>query len=417
MEDALSANPYAPPGATLDPTPATEAPVRPRVVPALDLRLLAVLAATSIVLALLKPGILPDPVRSGQSGLLFLMQMTLMPLAALLIDAFRGAWRRFWLLLSPAVLILLWLALAAFPQTQESPGTMQVFLGLAMTVFGLAALGLAADIGRRHRATGTVSGVRVSAGAAGMLLGTALAPALAGLSLAGTAVTLAAGLAAYAGFAAVALAAVPPLPDDSPGIGRAGRTMIASRAFWLTGLLLFLLAFTSYGVVSHLMAREEAFMKVSWFGSRTAQGAILLAGLVYLVFCRRCSLRRLLLGAVGSVAAAVALTFAMLESPASWMVEARAALIGISAIPLLDLSLRVVPPGLGVLGLTILEVAKSAGIMLGVALGANLGLPPAAAAALCLGMLLAGLVAVSRLPRALVEEADRYTLRRAQSFP
>ena len=422
-ETGLDVNPYTPPGASLD-RQAAAIPAVPRVALALDFRLLAVLAATLVVLFIARPGNLADPLRDaawsnadqtgGAMAWIGLVQspVILAPLLALWMDAVRlGAWRRFWLLLTAGAAIPLWLTLASVPGTLGALAATQFFLLLVMTAFSTAESGLAVDVGQRHGATGTVSGVRLVATAAGTLLLLALEPVLRERPLIWTAAAVVVVLAAYAAFAARALAAAPRLPQDVPRAGAAWRTMLASGPFWLTGFLLFLLAFASHGVLGYVLARRAGELPgaAGWPSSC----GLILAGLAYLALCRRCDLRWSLFGAVGATVGVIGLTFAAVGAPAGWAVEGREILIGVASLPLLDLALRVTPRGLEALGFTILQAHTIFGAMLATSLGflpGLSGLAPAGALAILLGVVLVGLFGVFLLPPELAAGRDRYVL-------
>jgi len=181
--------------------------------------------------------------------------------------------------------------------------------------------------------------------------------------------------------------------------------MLASRGFLLAGLLVFLLDLGKRGMDAFVLMMK---MGPGGPGFESRRGwpsivAVVLGAAVYLWLCRRATLRRLLLAAVGVTAAAIAAAFASGSGFGGPAGEVRTALGGLAVIPLMDLSLRVVPEGLEACGLSLLLGASSLAAGLGPAAAALLpDLGPPSVFAVFLGVSLLGLIPVLLLPAALV---------------
>jgi len=389
-------------------------------------RLLAVLAAASITILLARPGDLADPVRelvwSGdsipvarQARLLgaSALPWAAVPLLALCdIIGIGGTRRRSWLLLGTGAAILLWPVLAIVPKELGFLFAAQFSLVLALSVARTAEQGLAVDIGQHCGITGTVSGLRVMAAQSGTLLLLVLSPALRERKLIWTAILSVVVLLAFGGFAWRSLVSEPRPPGTVPRPRAAFRTLISSRSFWASGFLMFLLSLASKGALQYVQLQEgwkgnnlrHAFTP-SWISAVT----IMLGGLAYLWLCRRYSLRKLLLISVALTTAATALTFLVNSLSMPWVSEGRAVLLGFASIPLMNLTLRVVPRGLEAFGIALLQMASVAGFMLSPLLSTFAFHPESASAVVFAGFLilsLAALLPVLILPAWLVHAKE-----------
>ncbi len=383
-------------------------------------RLLAVLAAATLTYMVTRPGGLANPAREAasaaenQSLWIIVLPWTLSPLLALLCDAVHlgGTRRRSWLLLASGVAVIFWLILASLPSRFDILLAAQLPLSFAMALFQTAENGLAVDVGRRHGATGAVSGIRVMAAQGGVLLLLAVGPVLRDRHLIWTAVLSAMILSVFGWFAAQVLAGERSSRDPVLKPGQAFRTMLRSRSFWISGMFLVLLGAASEG--SRLYAMQQ--LKREGISSQASVPlwisalVVVFGGLAYLRLCRRFALRQLLLVAAGLTATAAVLRFVSGTEPLA--IEGSKTLLALASIPLMNLMLRAVPLGLEAFGTALLQYSSAVGAVLGVLLvtvaRTSFGLSPLPTLAIFLALSLAGCAAIFALPPELIhlQESD-----------
>lgn len=393
-------------------------PPAPRVSPR---RLLMLLAAAAATLAIAMPGGLADPMHrfllrnATQNGLDLVRRSSLVyfpgllyPFLALLSDRVRlgGTRHLSWLLLATAAAATLWLALVIVPIRFEALLAVHLPLSLAMILLRATEEGLAVDIGRKLGVPGTVSVVRVVAAQTAILLLAISRPIFRHHHRVWGGLFAFLVLLAFSFIAARALRDAP--VSRSSASRRAFRTLFGSRSFWLSGLLLFLLAFALSSLEKYLQMRLTLHQG-GFPEGKSLRGmplaVALLGGFAYLFLSRRYALRGLLLAAVGLTTTAIAFLFAASREPLAFVADSRAILVGLTVFPLIDLALRAAPQGLEAFSVSLFSMASNFGYTGANALAlptASSELAPTTVLLVCLAVSLSGLIVVYLLPSALV---------------
>ena len=387
-------------------------------------RLLVVLAAASATLLMARPGSLADPIRDqvlADSNLemsrksLWIAAAAfpgfLAPFLAALSDIVRlgSTRRRPWLLLATAAAIPLWLILASVPEKLGVLLAVQLPLALVVVVFHVAERGLAVDVGQHYGVTGAISSVHILVAQAGSILLMAVVPAFRERHLIWTALFAAVILLAFGYFAARALRFEPqPFRTISSPLA-AFRTMLSSRTFWISGLLIFLVSGAFRGLNVHLrnMVSFRGDSSGELIPGWSSTAVVVLGAIAYFWLCQRSALRGLLLAAVGMAASAAALTLMADSVSLAVVAEGQEALMGLALLPLMDLALRAAPSGLEALGFTLLyNVPVAVGTVLVIPLVALAERRPETQVLVLVAMSLAGLVPALLLPPSLVERRE-----------
>jgi MFS family permease len=278
----------------------------------------------------------------------------LKPLAGLLCDSFPlfGTRRRGYIIVASAVAGLAWSFFAIAPRSYAVFLWLMVTLNAAMVVASTSLGGLLVEAGQEGKATGRLASVRFAIdGIINVIAGPV------GGWLAARAFGWTAGLGAMLLFALVPLTLVlvkePRMARRNPAVWAAAavqlRLVLRSKTMWAAAaLLLFVYMAPGFGIAMNYYQQDVLHFSTEFIGRLQALGGIggLVATGLYAYFCRKLSLRPLLLSGV-LLNAISNLIYLWYRSPQSAMVIDTAngffAILGI--LPLFDLAARATPKG------------------------------------------------------------------------
>jgi Na+/melibiose symporter-like transporter len=278
----------------------------------------------------------------------------LKPLAGLLCDSFPlfGTRRRGYIIVAGAVAGLAWSLFAIAPQSYAVFFWLMVMLNAAIVIASTSIGGLLVEAGREGKATGRLASVRY---AIDMVINVIAGPL--GGWLAARAFGWTAGLGAMLLFLLVPVTMVlvkePRIARRNLAVWAAAavqfRHILRSKTMWAAAaLLLFVFMAPGFGIAMNYYQQDILHFSTQFIGRLQALagiGGIVATGL-YAYFCRKLSLKPLLLGGI-LLNAISSLLYLWYRSPQSAMVIDTAngflAILGI--LPLFDLAARATPKG------------------------------------------------------------------------
>jgi hypothetical protein len=348
-----------------DPTPAPAPLVRsPQ-----DLRRMFFLISAGLFITTLgQPGVI------GQLPFLFLFKNTfhfnasqqanffaiatfawyLKPLAGLLCDSFPlfGTRRRSYLIVATAVAGLAWLAFAIAPRTYLAFFWLMVLLNTAIVIASTTIGGILVEAAQEGSATGRLASVRYAID--GVI--SVIAGPLGGW-LATRAFGVTAGIGAFLMFSLVPLTAL--LVREPRGAKRnlavwsaaaaQFRLILRSKSMWAaTALLLFVFMAPGFGLALRYYQQDVLHFGTEFIGRLQALSGFcsILATILYAYFCRRLSLRPLLLGGILLNALSSILYLGYRSPETAMLIDGANGFLAILGIlPLFDLAARATPKG------------------------------------------------------------------------
>ncbi len=278
----------------------------------------------------------------------------LKPLAGLLCDSFPlfGTRRRGYLISAAAVAGLTWALFAVAPRSYGYFFWLMVVLNAAMVIASTTIGGLLVEAGQAGRATGGLASVRY--GIDGVI--NVIAGPLGGW-LATRAFGITAGIGAFLLFSLVPLSLV--LVKEHRVARRnlevwsaaavQFRLILRSKTMWgAAALLLFVFMAPGFGIALKYYQQDVLRFSTQFIGRLQAFAGVagILATALYAYFCRRLSLKPLLLGGI-LLNAMSSLLYLFYRSPVSAMVidSANGFLAILGILPLFDLAARATPKG------------------------------------------------------------------------
>ena len=278
----------------------------------------------------------------------------LKPLAGLLCDSFPlfGTRRRGYMIVAGAVAGLAWSLFAIAPQSYAVFFWLMVMLNAAIVIASTSIGGLLVEVGQEGKATGRLASVRY---AIDMVINVIAGPL--GGWLAARAFGWTAGLGAMLLFLLVPVTMVlvkePRMARRNLAVWAAAavqfRHILRSKTMWAAAALLFFVFMApGFGIAMNYYQQDVLQFSTQFIGRLQALagiGGIVATGL-YAYFCRKLSLRPLLLGGI-LLNAISSLLYLWYRSPQSAMIIDTAngflAILGI--LPLFDLAARATPKG------------------------------------------------------------------------
>jgi predicted MFS family arabinose efflux permease len=278
----------------------------------------------------------------------------LKPLAGLLCDSFPlfGTRRRGYMIVAGAVAGLAWSLFAIAPQSYAVFFWLMVMLNAAIVIASTSIGGLLVEVGQEGKATGRLASVRY---AIDMVINVIAGPL--GGWLAARAFGWTAGLGAMLLFLLVPVTMVlvkePRMARRNLAVWAAAavqfRHILRSKTMWAAAALLFFVFMApGFGIAMNYYQQDVLRFSTQFIGRLQALagiGGIVATGL-YAYFCRKLSLRPLLLGGI-LLNAISSLLYLWYRSPQSAMIIDTAngflAILGI--LPLFDLAARATPKG------------------------------------------------------------------------
>jgi predicted MFS family arabinose efflux permease len=278
----------------------------------------------------------------------------LKPLAGLLCDSFPlfGTRRRGYMIVAGAVAGLAWSLFAIAPQSYAVFFWLMVMLNAAIVIASTSIGGLLVEVGQEGKATGRLASVRY---AIDMVINVIAGPL--GGWLAARAFGWTAGLGAVLLFLLVPVTMVlvkePRMARRNLAVWAAAavqfRHILRSKTMWAAAALLFFVFMApGFGIAMNYYQQDVLRFSTQFIGRLQALagiGGIVATGL-YAYFCRKLSLRPLLLGGI-LLNAISSLLYLWYRSPQSAMIIDTAngflAILGI--LPLFDLAARATPKG------------------------------------------------------------------------
>jgi MFS family permease len=278
----------------------------------------------------------------------------LKPLAGLLCDSFPlfGTRRRGYMIVAGAVAGLAWSLFAIAPQSYAVFFWLMVMLNAAIVIASTSIGGLLVEVGQEGKATGRLASVRY---AIDMVINVIAGPL--GGWLAARAFGWTAGLGAVLLFLLVPVTMVlvkePRMARRNLAVWAAAavqfRHILRSKTMWAAAALLFFVFMApGFGIAMNYYQQDVLRFSTEFIGRLQALagiGGIVATGL-YAYFCRKLSLRPLLLGGI-LLNAISSLLYLWYRSPQSAMIIDTAngflAILGI--LPLFDLAARATPKG------------------------------------------------------------------------
>jgi len=279
--------------------------------------------------------------------------------------------------------------------------------GAASSISHAATSGALAEIGQRRAATGRVAAAFLAVAQLGVL-------ATYGLSAASelTSPWIATGAAIGLSLAVVALiivapeeGAAPPAPATRPSIPR----FLGSRAFWSSLAVCALAGAATVPKELFVEPRpaEEGAAIYGWLAPWMVHAGFIGAAAIYFLVCRRVRFGILLRVALAAKAIAlVAYPLAAGSELASIAFLARAAANGLLSIALLDLALRVAPPGREAFATILLASVTGVLIFVTNSIASALKIPESRISTVAAAAAIAATIAAMLLPSRFVEGPD-----------
>jgi len=278
----------------------------------------------------------------------------LKPLSGLLCDSFPlfGTRRRSYLILAAAVAGLAWSLFAVAPRSYAAFFWLMVILNGAMVIASTTIGGILVEAGQEGGATGRLASVRY--GIDGVI--NVIAGPLGGW-LAARAFGWTAGIGALLLFSLVPLTMM--LVNEQRGARRnlqvwsaatvQFRLILRSKTMWgAAGLLLFVFMAPGFGIPLRYYQQDVLHFSTEFIGRLQALSGIggILATALYAYFCRRLSLKPLLLGGI-LLNAISSIFYIWYRTPQSAMLidSANGFLAILGILPLFDLAARATPKG------------------------------------------------------------------------
>ena len=278
----------------------------------------------------------------------------LKPLAGLLCDSFPlfGTRRRSYLILAGVVAGLAWALFAIAPRSYAAFFWLMVVLNGAMVIASTSIGGLLVEAGQEGSATGRLASVRYAIdGVINVVAGPV------GGWLAARAFGFTAGLGAMLLLLLVPVTMVlvkePPLARRNLAVWSAAalqfRLILRSKTMWAAAaLLLFVFMAPGFGIAMNYYQQDVLKFSTELIGRLQALAGVggILATALYAYFCRKLSLKPLLLGGI-LLNAISSLLYLWYRSPQSAMLidTANGFLAILGVLPLFDLAARATPKG------------------------------------------------------------------------
>ena len=276
------------------------------------------------------------------------------PLAGLLCDSFPlfGSRRRNYLMLTSVVAGLTWSLFAVAPRSYATFFWLMLLLNAAMVIASTSIGGLLVEAGQAGGATGRLASVRYAIdGVINVIAGPV------GGWLAARAFGWTAGMGTLLLFALVPVTMVlvkePRTAQRDLAVWSAAavqfRQILRSRTMWAAAaLLLFVFMAPGFGIAMNYYQQDVLRFSTEFIGRLQALGGIggILATASYAYFCRKLSLKPLLLGGI-LLNAVSSLLYLWYRTPQSAMVidSANGFLAILGILPLFDLAARATPRG------------------------------------------------------------------------
>lgn len=278
----------------------------------------------------------------------------LKPVAGLLCDSFPlfGTRRRSYLVLASGIAGLAWSAFAIAPRSYAMFFWLMVVLNSAMVIASTAIGGILVEAGQEGHATGRLASVRYAIDGVVSVIAGPLGGWLAARAFGWT-----------AGIGAVLLFSLPPITLvllKEPRTSRPNlevwsaaaeqfRLILRSKTMWAAAvLLLFVFIAPGFGIALTYYQQDVLLFSTEFIGRLQALSGVggIVATALYAYFCRKISLRPLLLGGI-LLNAISSILYLWYRSPESAIVIDTAngflAILGI--LPLFDLAARATPKG------------------------------------------------------------------------
>jgi MFS family permease len=304
-----------------------------------------------------------------------------------------------------------WLALAFLGHNDIAWVAAVVVVGLASSVSRAAITGALAEIGQRRAATGQLSAASLGLARLALLAGSPLAS----LFMAAP-VAVPAGIAA--GLSLALVLAVITLSDDGtrsqdarPAAAVTIPTFLRSRSFWSSATVLALAGFGTvpWETITPLVVntwRSAEYRSWAWID----YGPSIVAALGYVFICRRVPFRRVLRFALFGQGLALFFFKGSLQTGDHRSVAVAAVVLaicdGLVNVALYDLALRAAPRGREAFGAILVGGLGSFAQTLKSTIERRLDMPVGAAALFAAAATIAAAIAVSLLPRPLIETRD-----------
>jgi hypothetical protein len=322
-----------------------------------------------------------------------------------------GTRREGYVLLCGLTTSIIWLALALLGRNDVAWIAAVVLVGIVTSVSRAAINGALAEIGRRRAATGRLAAADIGLTRLALLVASPLAHVFVSAPLAVTA-----GIGAGLSLALVLV--IITLSDDgtrsqdpAPAAAVTIPTFLRSRTFWSSATVLALagVGTVPWEIITPRIAKTWGSVEyLGWVW--IDYGPSIVAAIGYLFLCRRVAFRRVLRFALFAQGLALFLFKGSLQTGDQGSVVIGALVLavcdGFVNVALFDLALRAAPRGREAFGAILVagfgsffQTLKSTG-------GRTLGMPVGAAALLAAAATIAAAIAVSLLPRPLVETRD-----------
>jgi len=324
-----------------------------------------------------------------------------------------GTRREGYLLLCGLTMSIIWVVLAVLGADQDIAWMVGlVVIGAVTSVSRAAITGGLAEIGLRRAATGRLSAANIGLGRLAALVASPLAGVFSSAPMAVTA-GIAAGLSLILVLAVITLSDDGSRPQDPAPVGDAVTIpkFLRSRTFWSSVAVITLagLGTVPWEIITPRVAFESLGLlrfNLAWMD----EGPTIVAAVGYLFLCRRVILSRILRFAFFGQGLALFVFKGSLQTGDQGTVLVAALVLAICAgfvhIALFDLALRAAPRGREAFGAILLGSVGTLTHTLKSTFERVRDTPAGAAALLAVAATIAAAIAVSLLPRPLVETRD-----------